>query len=289
MRRAPTDTVANDTGGRVTLRIGRDAAGTDAHEIEIDDLADPVDAARQICDLLELESDECRLEVLSEILSQRAGRGSYEHLAPETMLAVAHELLSKRSYHVAGCLFRELNRRHLGETNVEVLQMLGLLSYSVGNLSDALVYYQACDVRVPNSSAILMNLATVHAAMRQHHKASHTLERALAIAPRDPDVLLAMATLKVETKDPAAARQYLEICAQDARSSQTCLRQLGILELNAGLDLSAADHLSQALALDPGDLGALHRLQYAEMLHAQRNGTTGIGRIRFVTFASDRS
>ena len=78
-----------------------------------------------------------------------------------------------------------------------------------------------------------------------------------------------------------------EVCTVHNPASAACWRQLGILDLNARRYDDARTRLARALELDPTDIGALHRLQYAETFMAQDSGPEAIAGVRFVTFASD--
>lgn len=113
------------------------------------------------------------------------------------------------------------------------------------------------------------------------------LELALAARPAAPELLYELGTLYAEhyADRQADARRLFEGCLEASPSAQPCWRQIGILDLNAHRLADAMHRLGRAVDLDPSDLGALHRLEYASMMAAQLE--RDMRGIAFVTFASD--
>ena len=174
---------------------------------------------------------------------------------------------------------------------------------------------------VPSVSSVptLVSLASVHSSMHNYTEAAAIFERALSAAPHDAEALLGKGLLMIKTNrsvssgltitappwptrhasiQPALTRAHrpflkaeafvpFEVCTAHNPTFASCWRQLGILNLNARRYNDARARLARALELDPTDIGALHRLQYANTLMAQDSGPEAIAGVRFVTFASD--
>jgi TolB-like protein/cytochrome c-type biogenesis protein CcmH/NrfG len=92
----------------------------------------------------------------------------------------------------------------------DIIQMIGLVNRRQGRLDESLsVQRQAANLD-PRNPDIWNNLARTYRGMRRFKEAEENFNRALAISPGDPEVLIQQAELKTAQGDLAAAEHLLK-------------------------------------------------------------------------------
>ncbi|MGE4563328.1 MAG: tetratricopeptide repeat protein [Victivallaceae bacterium] len=188
------------------------------------------------------------------LLSPRA-----ERFTPETRSLYAEALYRQRRYAEAAArlaLFWRDSNDPARDGN-----MLGRISYEIGNRGGAAAVYHVVAAAVPESGEALMNLGTLAAEEGDAAGAKRYYEAALARDPDLTDAVYNLALLAERGGDAATAEKlYLRILSRKP-SHRPSLNALGVLAYNRGDDDAAELFFANALLLDPGHPGLRRNLE----------------------------
>ncbi len=188
------------------------------------------------------------------LLSPRA-----ERYTPETRSLYAEALYRQRRYADAAAqlaLFWRDSNDPARDGN-----MLGRISYEIGNRGGAAAVYHVVAAAVPESGEALMNLGSLAAEAGDFAEAKGYYEAALTRDPDLTDAAYNLALLAERQGDVAKAEQiYMQILHRKP-SHRPSLNALGVLAFNRGDDDLAEMCFATALMLDPGHPGLKRNLE----------------------------
>jgi serine/threonine protein kinase/Tfp pilus assembly protein PilF len=131
--------------------------------------------------------------------------------SPETLLALGYfQYRVLRDYGPAKTTFERVSKLLAGSS--EVPKALGYVSRREGHWDESIAYFQQALALDPRNVELLIDTASTHSMVRQFPAALELYDRALDIAPNDPDVMAAKAGIyQAEGNLQEAARFLSEI------------------------------------------------------------------------------
>lgn len=131
--------------------------------------------------------------------------------------------------------------------------------FAEGKLGVAASLLDQIIAREPSCGPALYQRGLIAARNGNHDRAGEFFDRALALAPDAPEILVSLATLRHEQGDTAAAIALSGRAAKNTQSPATLYR-LGILLQLAGQGAAAADMFEKSVRLDPQNARAWYGL-----------------------------
>src|SRR5262249_43717939 len=135
--------------------------------------------------------------------------------SPETLLALGYyQYQVLRDYGLAKTTFKEVRKLLPGKS--EVLEALGAVTRREGNWDESNAYFEQALALDPRNMELLLDVASwTYTKLRQFPAALKLYDRALDITPNDPDVIAAKAGIyQAEGNLQEAAKLLSEINAQ---------------------------------------------------------------------------
>lgn len=140
----------------------------------------------------------------------------------------------------------------LRQRTPELLMLGGLAYYGLGQNQKARVYLEDYLAVRPREIGPRKVLASILLAQGWPREAIDVLEPARKIAPKDPDLLVLLASAHMARRRYELANGYLEDALRSSGGAGHVHTALGLSHLGGGNQALAVEHLERALKKDPG-------------------------------------
>ena len=160
-------------------------------------------------------------------------------------LAKGQEYLAAHNYTKARLEFR--NALQLDPNDAQANFLAGEAAEQLGNLREAVQLFQAAIQTDPRHLGARAQLGLLYAYGGAADKAIEVVEPGLAIAPDDPDLLIARAAARMRLGDKLSAKADAEKAVQLAPSNENAVALLAALYQQAGQSQQAIDLVNKAL------------------------------------------
>lgn len=141
--------------------------------------------------------------------------------------------------------------------------LLGLVLANTGRLAEAAEAFARASQLQPGLLAAWLNQVTALQQLGEHTQAVAVLDRALAVHPQQPQLLLAAGRAAIRQDRWPQAQAWLEQALHLGGPSSDGLAHLGVVLLEQGQHRHAEAVLQQALELEPGNRHARFHLALA--------------------------
>jgi tetratricopeptide (TPR) repeat protein len=160
-------------------------------------------------------------------------------------LAKGQEFMAAHNYTKARLEFR--NALQLDPNDAQANYLAGQATEQVGNIREAVQLFQAAIQTDPKHLGARAQLGLLYAYGGAPDKAIEVVEPGLAIAPNDPDLLIARAAARMRLGDMASAQADAEKAVQAAPTNENAVALLAALYQQAGNSQQAIDLVNKAL------------------------------------------
>ncbi|HEY3741226.1 MAG TPA: tetratricopeptide repeat protein, partial [Bryobacteraceae bacterium] len=152
-------------------------------------------------------------------------------------------------------------------TKPNAFNNLGLLATREGHIGEAVAYFQQALHLDPDHLIALKNLGNAYRQQKLWDDARRTLEHALAVGPRDPEVHYSLAMVFAQTGDSARAYDCFRKALELRPAYPEALNNLGVLYLRTERRDQAVAEFEECIRVAPGfdqsylNLARVHQIE----------------------------